>query len=116
MGPVNDVTTTAVEYALRGLSVRADVRADNMANANTPGFRAGSVDFESTLRSALSDGDLAGATVEVTTAPNLPGPHGNLVSVEGEMVGMMKDQLQRNALINAYNFKVNSFRTAIGSR
>lgn len=117
MGPLGDVTSSTIEYALRGLSVRADVRADNLANVNTPGFRAGRVDFESTLAEALRDGDVDDVPqVAVTVDPNLPGPHGNLVSAEGEMVGMLKDQLQRNALVNAYNFKVNAFRTAIGTR
>jgi hypothetical protein len=32
------------------------------------------------------------------------------------MVGMMKDQLMRNAMVNAYNFKITAFRTALGSR
>jgi flagellar basal-body rod protein FlgB len=117
MGPVGDVTSTTIEHALRGLSVRADVRADNLANANTPGFRAGRVDFESTLRSALADGEFdETVSVPITVDPNLPGPNQNLVSVEGEMVGMLRDQLLRNAMVNAYNFKVNAYRTAIGSR
>lgn len=117
MGPVGDVTSTTIEHALRGLALRADVRADNIANANTPGFVAGRVDFESTLRSALADGELdERVTVGVQVDPNLPGPNQNLVSVEGEMVGMLRDSVLRNAMVNAYNFKVNSYRTAIGSR
>ncbi len=48
--------------------------------------------------------------------PNLPGPNGNTVSPEGEMVGQMKDNLMRSAMVNAFNFKANLLRTAIGRR
>lgn len=115
---LGDVTTATAAHAMRGLALRADVRADNLANANTPEFVAGRVDFESTLRSALRDGEIdareAGASV--TVSQTLPGPHQNLVDVEGEMVGLMRDQLLRTAMVNAYNFKVTALRTAIGSR
>ena len=115
---IGDVTMATAAAALRGLSIRADVRADNLANANTPEFRAGSVDFESSLRSALRDGRLesreVGAAIGVTHS--VPGPHQNLVDVDGEMVAMLRDQLMRNAVVNAYNFKVDALRSAIGTR
>lgn len=117
MGPVGDVTSTVVQHAMRGLALRADARADNLANVNTPNFRAGTVDFEGELRRALDGGSLRpGTTVDLEVQQNLPGPNGNLVSTEGEMVGMLRDQVLRNAMVNAFNFKVNAFRTAIGSR
>jgi flagellar basal-body rod protein FlgB len=112
---IGDVTMGAVEYALRGLATRADVRAHNLANTNTPGFRATRVDFESTLKSALYRRDLDGVQAPSMSAdPNLPGPNQNTVSVESEMVGQIKDNLMRSALVNAYNFKATALRTAIG--
>ena len=42
-----DVTTPAALRALDGLAQRGTVRANNIANAETPGFRAQTVDFES---------------------------------------------------------------------
>lgn len=118
MQPIGDTTMATTAAALRGLAVRADVRADNLANVNTPGFRAGRVDFESSLRAALQDGQLTASEVDpsVTVDPNVPGPNQNLVSLEGEMVGMMKDQLLRNAMVHAFNYRATAFRTAIGSR
>lgn len=115
---LGDVTTATAAYAMRGLAVRAEVRADNLANANTPEFVAGAVDFESTLRSALRDGKLqAGESgTSISVSHTLPGPHQNLVDVDGEMVGLLRDQLMRNAMVNAYNFKVNALRSAIGVR
>ena len=54
---MNDVTMTALHSALRGLSTRQRVIADNVANIQTPGFRAGRVDFESALGDALANGE-----------------------------------------------------------
>ncbi len=121
MSGIGDVTMDAVTHALSGLRTRSDVRAHNIANANTPGFRAMRVDFESNLAAALDragsrrlDADAVEATL--TPDPNLPGPNGNTVSLEGEMVGQMEDNLLRSAMVNAFNFKANMLRTAIGRR
>lgn len=115
--PISDVTTGAVEHALRGLELRADVRAHNVANQNTPGFRAGRVDFETSLRAALDGGrrDVAAATPAVLPGASLPQPFENTVNLEDELVGMIKDNLARDAMVNAYNAKVSLFRAAIGS-
>jgi flagellar basal body rod protein FlgG len=40
----NDLTTQAIEWALKGLERRSQVSANNIANAETPGFRASAVD------------------------------------------------------------------------
>lgn len=107
-----DLTTGAVEYALRGLRVRADVRADNIANANTPGFQGMRVDFESSLRQALRSGGPAAAPAVQPDAA-LPNGSGTTVSLEGEMVGMLQDNLLREAMVNAFNHKATTMRTAI---
>lgn len=114
---IHDGAMNAVQYALRGLQERADVRAHNIANVNTPGFRAERVDFETTLRAALVRGDAERAPEPLRTVdPNLPGPNQNTVSLAGEMVGMMKDNLLRDALVNAYNWKAGLLRSAAMTR
>jgi flagellar basal-body rod protein FlgB len=118
MQAIGDTTMATAAAAMRGLAVRANVRADNIANANTPQYRAGSVNFESTLKSALRDGQLSSRETGMAVAVDrdVTGLNQNTVSVEGEMVGMMKDQIMRSAMVNAYNFKVTAFRTALGGR
>lgn len=117
MDGIGDVTMATAEYALRGLSQRADVRAHNLANVNTPGFRAMRVDFESSLKSAIEQRDVTAAAEPVVAVdPNLPGPNANTVSMESEMVGQMKDNLLRSAMVQAFNFKATAIRTAIGRR
>jgi flagellar basal-body rod protein FlgB len=115
--PVSDTTMAAAEYALRGLALRADVHAHNVANVNTPGFRAQRVDFESALHHALASKDpqMAGDP-EVLPEEGLANGQDNTVTLETEVVGMMKTSLLRDAMVNAYNFKVGVLRAAIGGR
>lgn len=114
MLPISDSTMRAVEYALDGLKTRADTRAHNIANVNTPGFGAKKVDFESSLRSALAFGAPERAPAPaVVPGDGLPNKQGNTVDLETELVGFMKDNLMRDAMVNAYNFKVGVLRTAI---
>ncbi|QBI21231.1 hypothetical protein ER308_17750 [Egibacter rhizosphaerae] len=111
---IHDEAMSAAQYALQGLSERADVRSHNVSNINTPGFRAERVDFESSLQSALQRGSPEAAPDPVREAsPQMPDGSWNTASLEDEMVGMMKDNLQRDAMVNAYNYKAGIMRTAI---
>lgn len=117
MSGISDVTMGAVEFAISGLSRRANVRANNVANVNTPGFRASRVDFESVLAGALAAGTTDRVTTPaVTAAPNLPNGNSNTVALETELVGMMKDNLLRDAMVSAFNHKATLLRSAIGNR
>jgi flagellar basal-body rod protein FlgB len=111
---MTDITIGAVEYALRGLQQRADVRAHNLSNMNTPNFRGSRVDFESSLQAALGQRN-PGPIAEpaVLPSPVLPNAAGTTVDLETEMVGMMQDNLMRDAMVNAFNFKTGVLRTAI---
>ncbi len=113
----NDLTTRAIEWAMDGLEKRTEVIANNIANSDVPDFRASKVSFESQLRSALethrTDRDVQ-ATVEATG--NAPGPNGNDVSVEDELVSMIETNLRKNAMVQAFNYKAGLLRAAIGGR
>lgn len=114
MLPISDTTMRAVEYALDGLKQRADTRANNVSNVNTPNFEAKDVDFESALKSALAVGRPEAASAPaVVQGDGLPDATGNTVDLETELTGFMKDNLLRDAMVNAYNFKVSVLRTAI---
>ena len=54
--PVGDATMSALHYALNGLALRQRTIADNTANIETPGFLAGKVNFEDSLRGSVADG------------------------------------------------------------
>jgi flagellar basal-body rod protein FlgB len=50
---VNDISYLAAKTALDGLSQRGQAISQNLANVDTPGYRAKTVDFEATLNEAL---------------------------------------------------------------
>lgn len=52
-GLFNDVTMRLVQVALDGLALRQQVTSHNIANAETPGFKASQVRFEDQLQRAL---------------------------------------------------------------
>lgn len=117
MTSISDSTMRGLEYALDGVKARMDVHANNLTNANTPGFQSGRVDFETSLKQALGSGSLdrvAPPTVE--NAMGLPDAQGNTVSLETEMSEMMKANLMQRTLVNAYNFKIGVLRAAITGR
>jgi flagellar basal-body rod protein FlgB len=49
MAGISDLTMATTQYALDGLAERANARANDIANDNTPGFQARGVSFESAL-------------------------------------------------------------------
>ncbi len=108
-----DITTTGVTVALDGLAARQDVRAHNVANAETPGFRASHVNFEDSLRDALRRGTPERSQAAEAPSPTIVNANGNSVDLETELVGNMKDGLQANAMVEAFNFKTGNLRMAI---
>ncbi len=107
----------AIEYALHGLDLRTEVIANNVANAEVPGFLGSEVSFEQNLRRALERGDMSDpGAPQVHGTDELPGINGNNVRLEVELTEMVKTNLLQQAMINAYNFKMDVLRTAIGAR
>ena len=51
----SDNSIRAAKMALDGLSQRQNVISNNIANIDTPGYRAQEVDFESVMKRALSN-------------------------------------------------------------
>ena len=114
MNLFTDNVTATVEKSLSGVARRQRVTADNIANVNTPGFRASRVDFEADLARAVADGrpEAAEATVALDGSPG--GEDGNNVSLDRETATLVKSGLQYDALVAALNYKLNVLRTAIG--
>src|ERR687894_3136498 len=82
---IGDVTSSALKAALDGLAQRQRVTADNIANINTPGFLAGRVAFESSLRGALRNGEtpqITGGTTARSLEPT--NTNGNNVNLDQE--------------------------------
>lgn len=114
---VSDAVSQVLASALDGVSTRQRVTADNIANVDTPGFRARSVDFETQLRAAIGDGSFnEGLPVEsgiATTPTDTPvGANGNNVDLRKETMSALQSQFQYQMLTRAVNDKFNLIKTA----
>lgn len=94
--------------ALDGVSARQNVIANDIANVDTPNYRATSVDFETQLRAAIDDGSFTSADgnpvdVGITSTPtDTPvGANGNNVDLRKETMEAVQSQYQYQVLTRA---------------
>ena len=102
--------------ALDGLTDRSAVIADNIANVDTPGFRATSVDFESSLRDAVEHGgDVSGVDAQ-RLATNTPvGVNGNNVDLRKELMAASQTQFSYQLMTRAVSDQFSLISTAVGA-
>lgn len=116
--PINapDGVAATLHAALDGLSLRQQVIADNIANIDTPGYTAKSVDFESSLKAAIADGSLAsGDPLMVSTGvANTPvGANGNNVDLQFETMNAMQTVYQYQVASRAIDDHYSLIRAAL---
>jgi len=101
--------------ALDGLALRQQVIADNIANVDTPNFRATTVDFESSLRDAVASGDAtrAGASLVATDTP--VGANGNNVDLRKEMLAATQTQFQYQLMTRAISDQFTLIKISAGA-
>jgi len=110
-----DSTASVISAALDGLAARQRVIANNVAHVETPGFIAGRVSFEESLRAAVADGTSPAQTALATLPSADPvNLNGNNVSLDNEVVSLTKTDLAYQLMIQAINQKFGLLRTAIG--
>ena len=112
-----DNTQLALHRAISGAAMRQEVLANNLANAETPGFRRSDVDFHSTLAQAMKSGDPS--AIESTTftpqqEPQVMRADGNGVDIDVEAATMAKNGLEYEALITVAKARVMIFKNAMG--
>lgn len=98
-----DAVSAVLVSALDGLALRQNVIADNIANVDTPGFRATAVDFESSLSAALQRGEMGAEGIAPQATPsNAPvGPNGNNVDLRQESLAALQTQFQYQMMTRA---------------
>lgn len=112
---ISDLTSRTLQASLRGLDARRRAAEDNIANVETPGFRASTVSFEDSLRTAVERGRPTSTEVEVETSNAPTRLNGNNVNVGDEMVGLTETALRQQLLVQALNGRYANLRTAIGA-
>lgn len=108
---------------------RAKVIAGNVANADTPGFRArdlrpfaetyrnaGATPIRATRAGHLTSDDTGGVSARVTEEQGGRAPNGNSVSLEDEMVKNAETKRQHDISIAVYRSSLTMLRTAMGRR
>ena len=91
-GLFNDLTMRLVRVALDGLALRQQVTSNNLANVETPGFKASVVTFEDQLQRVLGPRDPIGdqrATLQLIRT------HPQHLTAEGELDEHLAPRVQR---------------------
>ena len=112
-----DGVGSVLHRALNGITFRQNVIADNIANVDTPHFRARTVDFESSLRSAIAGGEVPSRDVAFTATPtDTPvGANDNNVDLRKETMAAMQSTFQYQIVSRSVNDRLNLVRTAAGA-
>lgn len=92
-----------LRFALDGVTRQQAAIANNLANAQTPGYTATQVSFKQSLAQALAGH--GPATASITEAPSSapPATDGNNVSMTDELVAAQQATLQYQAITDAVN-------------
>lgn len=109
-----DILRMAQAHAAHaGLRQRAI--AQNVANADTPGYRArDAVDFATFLRRGGNGGAQGAALIGLDPQPATRAPNGNTVSLEHEMVRAAEARNQHELALGIYAMTRDLIRAGIG--
>ena len=110
---VSDPTMRALHAALTGLNPRRQAAEDNIANVETAGYPAKRVDFEDSLRTAISRGEPGSVDISVSRSLAPTRMNGNNVAIDEEMVGLTETALRHQMVIEGMNSKFRLLRTSI---
>lgn len=119
-----------INKRLAWLSQRQDVLAENVANVNTPGYKAR--DLKETSFAELLQGTGSAAHLAVTQARHIGGAsqaglykviedksatptiNGNAVDIESELMKVSKTGVDYQFAINLYKKQIGMIKTALG--
>lgn len=129
-GKILDSTIGALNTSLNLREMNQGVVSSNIANADTPGYKAKTMEFESAFRDALGVGDAlpmqggeAGHIVRSVTDPIDPEIYedpngvesldGNTVNRSAEMVKMQENQLMYDASVEMMKKKLGMLKYSV---
>ena len=99
----------------RHAAARQEAVARNVANADTPGYRARDViAFEEAFRAAGPRDRTPRLSLRTIDAGGPGSPNGNTVSLEAEMVRGVDAQRDHSRALNVYRSAMNVLRTSLG--
>lgn len=109
------LTLRLLEQGLRAGDLRQRVLARNIANADTPGYQASHVSFESQLQDARQAGGQAALAVQPQVVRDVSAGRedGNNVDIEAEMVRLAENQIWYGALTRLTGDELGRLRIVI---
>ena len=112
---LNDISISALHSALTGLSARQRAVADDIANVNTPFFRARRVEFEGDLKRAVESGanPVTSVSPQVSLTNDPFGLTGNNVDLEAETLLGVETQMRYELALRATGDRFSLIRSAI---
>ncbi|HWV18518.1 MAG TPA: flagellar basal body rod protein FlgB [Rhodocyclaceae bacterium] len=129
----NEISTLRTAMNLR--AYRQEVLASNIANADTPHYKARDVDFASALSNAMAGKSDGGVHMKLTSARHLQGEaaalfgddlryrteyqgavDGNTVNMDVERAAFAENSLQYEAMITALRSRFGDLRMAMQSQ
>lgn len=108
----DSVTISALGSALDGLSERQRATAQNVANVNTPNYRAKQVDFEQALIRGVEQGN-GRVTARTTESSEPTRLDGNNVNMDQETLMNVETVLRYQFASRAVTHEFTMLRTAI---
>ena len=131
---ISDKTMQALQASLKFRQLRQELHASNIANAETPGYKAKKLDFEDALARALDTDDNLKMKTSDSKHFNVGGggfnnlqpeiyedsngivsPDGNNVDRDQEMAEMAENKIMYDATVQLINKKLGLLKYAIGS-
>lgn len=111
-----DTTDLVLQRGLQGAGLRQQVLANNLANANTSGFKRSDVDFQSSLAAAIGSqsGVQSLAFQPQTDTTSAMRADGNNVDVDQETSSLTENSVQYEAMLSVAKARMQMLRTAIG--
>ena len=112
-----DTTQLALNRAIAGTSTRQAALANNLANADTPGYQRQDVDFHSALKSAIESGPTAVSSVTARAQADPTAPlryDGSNIDVDKENAAMAENGLENEALVSVSRARIDILKTAMG--
>jgi flagellar basal-body rod protein FlgB len=110
----DDVASSALRVALDGLAARQKAIANNIANVQTPGFRAQKVEFERALQSALAGGtSLDQVRPSLATSLEPTRLDGNNVNLDEETLSNVDTGLRYQLALRALDSKYTQLHDVI---
>ena len=112
---IYDTTQSALEKAIMGASARQQAIAENLANVDTPGYQRVDVDFHTTLRNAMAQGNLQGAAFSPQRdASAQVRPDGSTVDADVEAAAQARNGLEYETLVQVSKARVDIIEAAMG--